>query len=122
MGMFANLFNKPEWKQKGTKYDGWIENHHPMSRRYITPYSGEDLSKNLDKTGERGEIDVGVESTAVDSYRYDPLTGDLNVKFVGGDKEYTYPNVPKSVVKDFGNAPSKGRFVHDVLKPEYSVN
>lgn len=119
MGMFSNLFSKPDWYQKSKEAkDGWISNFNPQSRRYLN-LEGQ---LQMDKPDEKKPIAVGTNSTCVQGYTYDPKTKNLYVQFVGGNKSYTYPNVPREVVEDFGHAASKGRFVHDVLKPEYSVN
>lgn len=123
MAFFQKIFSsfsKPDWEQGARKSkDGWISNFDPISRRYLTP-TEDNLSLD-DRRHTRGTEEVGVQSTAVEGYSYDPKTQDLWVQFKGGNKSYCYPNVPRDVVQDFGNAPSKGRFVADVLKPEYSV-
>ena len=113
---FTNFFSHPEYIQKPKSRDGYITNVNPMSRRYLTPDS-----LSIDDT-EGADESVSVNSSAIDGYTYNEKTGDLYVQFKGGGKDYLYPNVPKDVVEDFGKAPSKGRFVHDVLKPEYSTN
>lgn len=47
--------------------------------------------------------------------------GNVWVRFRGGSKRYNYPNVPAQEFVNFYNASSKGRFVHNVLRPLYSV-
>ena len=116
MAWFRNFFEKPDWEQNKKPKDGWTTNTKPMSRRYLTP-SG----MSLDNTEDSGAIDVGVESSAIQAYTYDNKSGDLYITFKGNGKEYKYPNVPIDVVKDLGNAPSKGRFVNQVIS-QYSEN
>lgn len=79
-----------------------------------------------DKDIEKGDLDSpikenSVSSTCVDSFDYDPKTGDLDIKFRGGDKKYTYPNVPPEVVKEFMDSPSIGKAFHELIEP-YSAN
>ena len=117
--MFSNLFNRPDWFQKSKESkDGFISNFKPESRRYLN----KDGQYTIDETNDSRIEDMSVRSTAVQGYTYDPKNQILSVQFVNGNKSYDYPNVPRDVVEDFGHAPSKGRFVHDVLQPEYSVN
>lgn len=66
-------------------------------------------------------IERSVDSSAIDSIEYDPKTEDLKVRFRGGSVWYTYPNVPADVVTEFMDAPSKGRYLAYVIKPQYSV-
>lgn len=64
---------------------------------------------------------VDVESTCIDSWDYDPTTLDLDVYFVSNpSKAYRFPSVPKSVVKRWIYAPSKGQFYWRVIR-RYSV-
>lgn len=120
MGMFQNLFSNPEWYQKSKKAkDGWISNFDPQSRRYLNLEGQLELDK---PEGEEKPISVGTNSTCVQGYTYDPATKNLYLQFVKGNKEYTYPNVPREVIEDFGHAPSKGRFVHDVIKNYSAAN
>lgn len=119
MGMFSNLFNRQDWYQKSKEAkDGVISNFKPESRRYLN----KDGQYTIDEDEDSRVEDMSVKSTAVQGYTYNPKTQTLSVQFVNGNKSYDYPNVPRDVVEDFGHAPSKGRFVHDVLKPEYSTN
>lgn len=58
-----------------------------------------------------------VESTCIDSWDYDPTTLDLDVYFVSNpSKAYRFPGVPKSVIKRWINAPSKGQFYQRVIR------
>lgn len=66
--------------------------------------------------------EVPVASSAVQSFDYDPKSQALNVKFVGGNKKYLYPNVPPEVVTEFMDAPSKGKYMNYVIGPQYSTN
>lgn len=58
-----------------------------------------------------------VESTCIDSWDYDPTTLNLDVYFVSNpSKAYRFPGVPKSVIKRWINAPSKGQFYQRVIR------
>ena len=64
---------------------------------------------------------VDIKSTCIDSWDYDPSTLDLDVYFVSNpSKAYTFPGVPKSVVKRWILSPSKGQFYWRVIR-RYSV-
>lgn len=58
-----------------------------------------------------------VESTCIDSWDYDPITLDLDVYFVSNpSKAYRFPGIPKSVIKRWITAPSKGQFYQRVIR------
>lgn len=64
---------------------------------------------------------VDIKSTCIDSWDYDPSTLDLDVYFVSNpSKAYTFPGVPKSVVKRWIMSPSKGQFYWRVIR-RYSI-
>ena len=64
---------------------------------------------------------VDIKSTCIDSWDYNPSTLDLDVYFVSNpSKAYTFPGVPKSVVKRWILSPSKGQFYWRVIR-RYSV-
>lgn len=64
---------------------------------------------------------VDIKSTCIDSWDYDPNTLDLDVYFVSNpSKAYTFPGVPKSVVKRWILSPSKGQFYWRVIR-RYSI-
>lgn len=67
---------------------------------------------------------VDIKSTCIDSWDYDPSTLDLDVYFVSNPsnppKAYTFPGVPKSVVKRWILSPSKGQFYWRVIR-RYSI-
>jgi lysyl-tRNA synthetase class 2 len=59
-------------------------------------------------------------SSLIRSIEYDPLTMTLRVDFATGSKNsYTYNGVPPSVVADFINAPSPGKFWNATIKGRY---
>lgn len=94
----------------------WHTNIDPESNRVID----KDGQLQMDSTGDKSEIkDYKVTSTAVKGFTWNPDTHSLFLTFKSGNKEYEYPNVPESVVEDFENSSSKGRFVQSTLK-EYS--
>lgn len=58
-----------------------------------------------------------VESTCIDSWDYDPITLNLDVYFVSNpSKAYRFPGIPKSVIKRWITAPSKGQFYQRVIR------
>lgn len=63
--------------------------------------------------------DKAIESTCIDNARYDGHN--MHITFKGGDKEYTYPDVPESVAKRFEYATSYGKAFNQDIKP-YSSN
>ena len=88
-----------------------------------TLYSDEDVAEQ-DK--EKGNSNTKIkehtaQSTAIDSIEYNPETQDLDVTFRSGSTDYRLPNVPKEVVAEWLEAPSKGKYYHNVIK-DYSIN
>ena len=62
-----------------------------------------------------------VDSTAIDSVKYNKKTGDATVTFRNSSKGYVFPNVPQDVIDGMKGQPSKGRYYHKAIKP-YSTN
>jgi len=56
-----------------------------------------------------------VVSSVVASRDYNPMTGDLDIVFVNGNKG-TYKDVPAKTVDDFDSAESPGSFLSQNLK------
>lgn len=100
----------------------------PQSERYQINGSNtlyDDVAL-ADKDIANGNTDAKVKnaqvaSTAIHSFDYDPKTENLDIQFQGGSKKYRFPDVPKEVVSEWLEAPSKGKFYNAVLK-EYSTN
>lgn len=110
-----NLWKLPNPFKKARK--DWHTNIDPTSKRFLTP-----SQLSLDPTGEDSEIeDYEVTSTAIKAFTWNPETHSLFVTFVGGDKEYEYPNVPEEYVKALESASSKGRYLNNVIKPNFSL-
>jgi hypothetical protein len=57
-----------------------------------------------------------VDSSTVDQVGYDEEQLELHVIFKSGGRHYIYSDIPENVYQDFINSPSKGQFVHEVLK------
>lgn len=92
--------NKQEWNVK------------PKSIRMNGKTFGEvERQKHYEKIRDTGVVD----SEAVENIRYDPAKKNLDVRFVNGEKEYRYPEVPQRVAQAFIASPSKGAFVQNVL-------
>ena len=83
------------------------------------------LSFRKDETGEEptAAYDLGtdnaVPSTCIQQARYDGK--DMHITFQGGNKEYTYPDVPEDKAKKFQYASSYGRAFHEDIKPYSSA-
>lgn len=110
----------------------------PSSKRWwiqgddYQPYT----TDQIEKSGEYPEIEVdtftgsasgpiddaNVDSTAVKEIKYDPKTKELLITYTSGDVEYSFPDVPKEVVEEFMRAPSKGKYLANVIQPRYSIN
>lgn len=59
-------------------------------------------------------------SSALRSVGYDPSTLDLDVEFMSGEV-YRYLDVPPEVVEGFIDAPSKGTYLTEHIKPHFDV-
>jgi hypothetical protein len=57
---------------------------------------------------------ISVDSETVERIAHDGE--ELHVVFKSGGRHYAYSDVPEAVYLDFLAAPSKGRFVHAVLR------
>lgn len=72
-------------------------------------------------TLDENDIDVGltsgkgaeIASTAISNARYDPSDDSLNITYVGGDKEYKFKADGPEGVREWMNAPSKGRITQE---------
>lgn len=74
--------------------------------------SAPEISEKYGDSKTRTNRNFGVESTAVQSARYDPNDNSLNITYKGGDKEYKFAAEPQDVM-DWINAPSKGRLTQE---------
>lgn len=66
---------------------------------------------------------VNVESSNLKAVLYIPgekSRGRLFVKFNKGDKVYFYEEVPKKIYKAFLEAESKGHYLNENIKPNYT--
>lgn len=108
-----SLFGK-DWRRGQTDWHTSIDS---KSKRFMTP-----SEMRIDSSDKDSEIETEVESSAIKGYTWNPETHSLFITYTNGDKEYEFPNVPESIVKELDNAPSKGRFVQFVIKPNYSIN
>ena len=61
---------------------------------------------------------VAVQSTSISSVGYDVETADLEVEYVNG-RVYRYFHVPQAAFRLLLQAPSKGVFVNQVIKPRF---
>jgi hypothetical protein len=58
-------------------------------------------------------------SSTVHSAGYDPKTQQLHVQYKGGTFKYVFDGVPESVYQGLLNAPSKGQFNANHIKPNF---
>lgn len=61
---------------------------------------------------------MGMPSTVIRRFEYDPAHQALDVEFVSG-RRYRYSGVPESVVQAFRAASSKGRFFNARIRDAY---
>jgi len=80
----------------------------------------EDQLQQYDNELERASQWHSVSSSNVAAIRYDGNDNTLYVRFNSG-AVYPYFNVPFSVFKGFLEAPSKGKFLHWAIKPNYAT-
>lgn len=57
-------------------------------------------------------------SSNLSAFRYDPDTGQLEIRFVNGTT-YSYAGVDPTVVAGLAEASSPGRYFHDNIKAMY---
>lgn len=79
------------------------------------------LRKNNQRNANADNVEF-VDSSAIESFKYDPVKKNLDIKFVGGGKEYRYPKVPKNVADGLYAAPSKGAYVNNVVDRYSNIN
>jgi hypothetical protein len=58
------------------------------------------------------------DSTAVSGFAYDPERRELYIRYRDGDP-YTYLAVPRAAFREMNKAASIGKFVNEVIKPNY---
>jgi len=61
---------------------------------------------------------VTVESSSVSSVGYDVDTADLEIEYRNG-RVYRYFHVPQGAYRMLLQAPSKGEFINQVIKPRF---
>lgn len=61
---------------------------------------------------------MGMPSTVIGDFRYDPRTASLDIEFVSG-RVYRYRAVPADVIERFRNAFSKGRFFNRYIRDNF---
>lgn len=57
--------------------------------------------------------DIPVQSTAIAKARYNPFDDSLNITYTSGDKEYKYKAGGEYGLKEWIDAPSKGRITNE---------
>ena len=97
-------YRKVEHQQNRDAAGRYTKGYHDTSEAIISD-KGNEYST-------RKERNYGVDSSAIQSARYDPSDNSLNITYKGGDKEYKFAANPEDVV-DWMNAPSKGRLTQE---------
>lgn len=62
-----------------------------------------------------------INSEAIRSLDYNPLTGDLTITFTGNEIGYRFFDVPADIVARFLASPSKGKFYHNKIKGRFQA-
>lgn len=104
MELFRNKPVGTPWSVKGVKSNR-TDTFNPDTNTFTTNI-GNDI----------GDADAGhtyqVDSTAIDSARFDPSDNSLNITYKGGDKEYKFSATPEEA-SEWLMAPSKGRLTQE---------
>lgn len=113
---YGNLMKKyyDTFQKFGNKKDQHVQK--PKSIRINNETITQNRAKNQRNTNAETSY---VDSSAVESFRYDPAKKNLTIQFTSGPKEYLYPEVPQNVVNGLYAAPSKGIYVDRVIS-QYS--
>lgn len=113
---YGNLMKKyyDTFQKFGSKKDQHVQK--PKSIRINNETITQNRAKNQRNTNAETSY---VDSSAVESFRYDPAKKNLTIQFTSGPKEYLYPEVPQNVVNGLYAAPSKGIYVDRVIS-QYS--
>lgn len=105
--------NQNQFEKFGKKSDATI--NRPKSIRI----NNETLSQNRSQNQRNKNAETTfVDSSAVQSFNLKDNkdgTKDVSIQFVGGDKDYLYPDVPVNVANGLYAAPSKGSYVGEVI-------
>ncbi len=62
-----------------------------------------------------------VNSSTIESQNYNPMTGELEIKYKNSFEVYTYHGVPPERHTEFLEAESKGKYLNAVIKPNHGV-
>ena len=105
--------NQKQFQDFGKKADATI--NRPKSIRINNETLAQNRSQNQrNKNAETTFVD----SSAIQSFNLkdnNDGTKDVNIQFVGGGKDYLYPDVPANVANGLYAAPSKGSYVGEVI-------
>ena len=117
-------FSIPQMKSLRTvSYDDIMPKY---TREELTKAKNKDISIGVSPDLDKSQSALQVtDSSAVQSVDVQPRgkgTSDVSVTFTNGEHPYLYPKVPEKVVQAFINAPSKGRFVRNVLSRYSNVS
>ena len=116
---------------RALKTAGWFDRMNPFrdkskdiknaqSTRVTTAENKDEQIFEPGKTNSIESINV-MDSTAIQDARYNEKTGNMSIRFRGGTKDYTFPEVPEEVAEGFQHAASKGRYYNQNIK-QYSIN
>lgn len=111
--VLRNKYNTTDKKDEIAKkvYSGkTVEVTRPTSVRSFSKNGNTWVGGDVSVGSDKGDRNVDIASTAIESARYDPEHNRAYITFVGGGKEYEY-NVSPSEFESFLNADSKGQYV-----------
>jgi len=118
---------RPETAKKINRaYDRSVENpdreeDFNKTNRDFFKEKDEENSKN-EETKYNERRNISVDSTCIKKFDYDPKNEGLTVQFQGNSKKYFYPKVPKSLIKKWMEASSKGEYFLSNIHDQYSMN
>lgn len=114
--MASNAFDKLmkiDYKSFGNKQNATINK--PKSIRINDMTLGKMRDTNMRDSNAKTTF---TDSSAIQQFRIDDAANgkkDVTIQFVGGGKDYLYPNVPANVANGLYAAPSKGSYVENVI-------
>ena len=85
----------------------------PTSFRNEVNADYQNIGQGYSIPDEVSEESIPVDSTAIQSARYEPSDDSLNITYKGGNKEYKFRADGSDDLEEWVNAPSKGRITQE---------
>lgn len=85
----------------------------PTSYRNEVNADYQNIKQGYSIPGEISEESIPVDSTAIQSARYEPSDDSLNITYKGGNKEYKFKADGADGLQEWVNAPSKGQITQE---------